>query len=277
MTENTNIKKWYSHHEGGVDTDQVCKKLSDILYRIDGQEVELPVMVRKARNAFATFLVDSKAAQAWIADSGFEIVELWPGKAIMQVIGVEYIDNDLGDYHEAGFSLYVRQPGARKGLPLIGAMIDIVRGKAASYIHLLPVNQNFTKHAGRFIWGYPKWNTDVHIEQQDNLLVTRFCDQGRHVFTLRCKLGGKSTMKNQQQPSLAVRQGIAYRTVGIANGSGVNFYLGGEEIELGDHPIADELRKLGLPKKPVFSGTIEDLQMTFGVPVTRPVGVPIPE
>ena len=55
MTENTNIKKWYSHHEGGVDTDQVCKKLSDILYRIDGQEVELPVMVRKARNAFATF------------------------------------------------------------------------------------------------------------------------------------------------------------------------------------------------------------------------------
>lgn len=277
MTEKPNIKTWYDHAEGGAETDQVCEKLGDSLYRIDGQNVELPVIVRKARNAFATFLVDSKAAQEMITDSGFEIVELWPGKAILQVIGVEYIDNDLGNYHEAGFSFYVRQPGAKKGLPFIGAVVDIVRGKAASYIHLLPVNQDFTKHAGRFIWGYPKWNTDVRIEKQDNMLVTNFCDQGQHVFTLRCKLGGKSKIQNQQQPSLSVRQGITYRTVGIANGSGVNFYLGGEKIELGDHPIADELRKLGLPKKPVFSGTIDNLQMNFGAPVTSTVGVSIPE
>ncbi len=77
-------------------------------------------------------------AQEWIAKSGFEVVEVWPGKAIMQVVGVEYFDNDLGDYHEAGFSFYVRQPGAKRGFPLFDGILDIIRGRAASYIHLLP-------------------------------------------------------------------------------------------------------------------------------------------
>jgi len=262
---------------GGKDTDQICAKLDDSHYQIDGRDIHLPVVVRKARNAFATFVLPAKAAQAWIAKSGFEVVEVWPGKAIMQVVGVEYFDNDLGDYHEAGISFYVREPGAKRSLPLIGGLLDIVRGRAASYIHLLPVNQDFTKHAGRFIWGYPKWNTDVEISERDNKLVTRFSDQGQHVFTLRCELGGTTTVKDQKQLSVAVRKGIAYKTLGIANGSGARFGMGGELIELGDHPIADQLRKLGLPKRPLFSGTIADLHMEVGAPLSAPVGTPFTE
>jgi hypothetical protein len=43
----------------------------------------------------------------------------------------------------------------------------------------------------------------------------------------------------------------------------VKFSLGGEAPILGDHPIADELRKLGLPKKPIFSGSIANIVMDF--------------
>jgi Acetoacetate decarboxylase (ADC) len=268
---------WYNMETGGADTDQICSKVDDNHYKIDGQDIDLPVVVRKARNAFATFIVPAKAAQAWIAKSGFEVVEIWPGKAIMQVVGVEYFDNDLGDYHEAGFSFYVRQPGSKKGLPLIGGLMDIIRGRAASYIHLLPVNQDFTMHAGRFIWGYPKWNTEVEITEENNELVTRFSDQGKHVFTLRSALGGNTKIEGQKQLSVAVRNGIAYKTLGVANGTGAKFGLGGKPIELGDHPIADELRKLGLPKKPFFSGTLGNFSLEVGGPVSAPVGEPFPE
>ena len=255
-------------------TDQRCEKLNDNLYRIDGREVSLPCLVNKASNQFAAFLVDAKAAQAMIADTGLVIHQVWPGKALLQVVGVRYIENPLGDYNEAGIIFYVRQPGS-KSMPVIGGLWDVIRGNAISYVHYLPVNQDFTKHAGRFIWGYPKWNTDVRLETNEQHMITTVVDQGRHIFTLRCDMGGRLTLKDQKQPSLAVRNGMVYKTQGLANGTGARFRMGGYRIELGDHPIADELRSLGLPKKPLFSGTVLDMYMSFSAPVSRPIGTPI--
>jgi len=269
-------KNAYDHLDGGATTEDVCQKLSETQYIIQGKTINLPVKVGQASNAFATFLVDAKAAQKWIAASGFEIAEIFPGKAIMQLLAVDYVENDLGDYNEAGISFFVRQPGAAKGLPVLGTIVDIIKGRAISYIHVLPVDQEFTMHAGRFIWGFPKWLAQIDISTANNTFTTRVCDQGKHIFTLRCKMGGQSKMTNQQQPALAVRKGLAYRTNGVANGTGLTFSFRGEAPELGDHPIANELRKLGLPKKPLFSGSVAHMDMQFEAPVSRPVGVAIP-
>jgi hypothetical protein len=35
-------------------------------------------------------------------------------------------------------------------------------------------------------------------------------------------------------------------------------------VTLGDHPIADELRALGLPRRALMSGTLRDVRMEFG-------------
>lgn len=266
----------YDHASGGPESDAVCRRIDDTLYDIDGTMISLPVRVRHARSAFATFAVDAREAQAWIADTGLQIVEFWPGVALMQLVGVDYIDNDLGNYNEAGISFFVRQPGVSPGLPVLGAIWDMLRGRLASYIHYLPVNQDFTMHAGRFIWGYPKWNTRVDVQPEDGQLLTRVVDQDQLVFSLRCPLGGTGTLKDQQQPSLACRQGQIHKTVGIARGRQVKFSLGGEAPELGSHPIAYWLRRLGLPKKPLFSGTMGHMEMDFGAAVSAPVGQPIP-
>ena len=170
----------------------------------------------------------------------------------------------MGDYNEAGVSFYVYEPGVKKGLPFFGALRAFRKGEALSYIHLLPVDQPFTMHAGRFIWGYPKWVAQVEIDENDQYFETRFSDQGQHVFSFRTKTGGQSEMKDQKQPSLGYRDGTLYKTIGLANGAGVKFCLGGEAPVLGDHPIADELRKLGLPKKPIFSGSVASLVLDFG-------------
>ncbi|WP_372750325.1 acetoacetate decarboxylase family protein [Litorivivens sp.] len=249
------------------DTNSICEKKSDTLYRIKDQDVTLPVKVRRAANAFASFLVNAKAANAWIKESGLEVVEVFPGKAIMQIVGVDYQENDLGDYNEAGISFYVREPGTKKGLPIIGGLRAIMSGTASSYIHLLPVDQEFTMHAGRYIWGYPKWIAEIDFIQSNGRFETRFSDKGKHVFTFRTKGGGKASLKDQKQPSFGYRCGKLYKTIGTANASGVKFSLGGEAPVLGDHPIADELRKLGLPKKPLFSGSIENMEMDFAAPV----------
>ena len=39
----------------------------------------------------------------------------------MQMIGVDYQENDLGDYNEAGISFYVYEQGEKKRWPLFSA------------------------------------------------------------------------------------------------------------------------------------------------------------
>lgn len=48
------------------------------------------------------------------------------------------------------------------------------------------------------------------------------------------------------------------------NPTGVRTRTGGAELHLGSHPIADELRSLGLPRRALMTTTIPDLRMRFG-------------
>ena len=48
--------------------------------------------------------------------------------------------------------------------------------------------------------------------------------------------------------------------------SAVRFRPGGATLRLGDHPYAKELASLGLPKRPMVSGSVGNVDMTFGEP-----------
>lgn len=44
----------------------------------------------------------------------------------------------------------------------------------------------------------------------------------------------------------------------------VRFRPAGARLRLGDHPYAKELASLGLPKRPMVSGSVGNVEMTFG-------------
>jgi hypothetical protein len=94
---------------------------------------------------------------------------------------------------------------------------------------------------------------------------------GTHVLTQSVRLGGTGTFGERPQISFALRDGVLYRTPSVMSGEGVGFRLGGARIELGEHPIAEELRTLGLPKKPLFSTTIARMSGQFEAPEKAPV------
>jgi hypothetical protein len=48
--------------------------------------------------------------------------------------------------------------------------------------------------------------------------------------------------------------------------SHVRFRPGGARLRLGEHPYAKELASLGLPKRPMLSGSVGNVGMTFGDP-----------
>jgi len=256
-------------------TNDICSKHSESHYTIDGREINFPVVVAEASMLMNGFLVDAGAAQGMLAGTGFRAVEILPGKAILQLLAVDYKQNDLGDYNEGAMLFPALTPGEKTPFPFFGALKRLAQGSIGNFVYRMPVDQEFTTHAGRFIWGFPKWLSRIDIEFGPRIARGTFIDDDELVYSIEAKTGGSTSPKEQRAASLAVRDGKAWKTYGTNNSSGMTFALGGAAPGIGDnHPLAKQLRALGLPKKPLFTVSVEHTRMTFGAPESVDIGAP---
>lgn len=259
-------------------TNEVCEAIDKEHYLVAGKNISFPVRVSDASMMMNAFLVNAKAAQAMIADSGFRVIELFPGKAILQLLCVDYRENDLGDYNEGAIILPVLTPGETKPFPFFGPILRMSKGTMGNYVYRMPVDQAFTTHAGRYIWGFPKWVARIDIEFGEKQAVGTFYDEGELVYGISAKTGGNAVAQQQRAASLAIRDDKAWKTFGTTEGSGLTFSLGGKMPHIGEkHPLALELRTLGLPKKPLFTVSMKNTSMTFAGPESVNIGQPFRE
>ncbi len=232
-------------------------------YEIQGSAVTLPVEVRAAANWSAQYLVPAAAAQRIVGPTGLTVAEPVPGRALLALAAVRYDDTDLGRYHEVAVSFVVRRHDAGPAGRL-GQALDVARQRVGVYIHRLPVDQTFTLEAGRRIWGYPKTLNRINIDVDDRSASVRLEEGGEHVLTLRVATGGRLALPTPALPTYTYLDGVLRRTAWETHGTGVTGRLGGAHLTLGDHPMADELRSLGLPKAAVMSGAVAHVRATFG-------------
>ncbi len=234
-------------------------------YEIQGRTIDLPVEVRDASSGAALFLVPASAA-ARLIPSAFEIAEVLPGRGICSLAMVDYKDNDLGDYNEIAIGFMVVVKGARPFVPYLGTMIDLLRGRLASHIIHMPVDQSFTRDAGCMIWGYPKTLQEIEIEILGDQARARLEVDGEHALTLSLPRGGHRSVPDGQITTLSLIEGIPHRTVARQRIEGMGIRFGGAEVELGVGRLADDLRSLGLPKRAMMSIWMEHMQASFGPP-----------
>jgi len=238
-----------------------------ILHRTIG----LPVQVRKAAQWGVQYLVPARAAQRLVAPTGLEVTGPVPGKALMALAVCRYDDTDLDSYHEVAVSFVVRPHDAPADPSPVRRLREFTSGAIGAYIHRLPVDQEFTCAAGRDIWGYPKWITSIDIDEPEpgdtrrgTGTTVRLVDDGTHVLSLTIPSGGPVRLPPQAPPSYSFRDGLLRRTAWETTGTGVTGRPGGATLVLGDHPMADELRTLGLPKRALFTSSTAHMTATFG-------------
>jgi hypothetical protein len=234
-------------------------------YQIQGRRVTMPVVVRDASAGVATWLLPSRAARRLVPDA-FEVAEVLPGRTPVAIAVIDYRDNDLGDYDEVSITFFVRPRGARRGIPWLGALVDLLRGRLGTYIWKLPVNQAFTCEAGRTIWGFPKSVETIELRAEERGATCRLEMDGEHVLTLALPRGGSRTMPDMEMVTYSLIEGIPHRTRFRQGGSGAGFRLGGARLQLGTHPIADALRSLGLPGPALMTMWTERMHGRFEAP-----------
>ena len=240
---------------------------ADLSYEIQGQNVTFPVEVRDASGAIAGFLVSSRAADRLVGDA-FEIVDFLPGRTLFMLGCIDYKDNDLGDYNEVAMNFFVRKKGAPRGFPYLGAWKGLGNGSLPSYSWKMPVDQSFTRDAGAIIWGFPKTVERIDFDYSKEGRIHGLLEMdGEKVFEIEMPIGGDKDRPEGPGIGYSYIEGTPHVThftqqtlqMGAGGGSGV-------ELSLGSHPIADDLRSLGLPKKPLMTTWAGKMVMRFGPP-----------
>jgi hypothetical protein len=221
-------------------------------YTIQGRTVSIPVEVRDARSWFATFAVPFDAARSLIDYSGLVPASPIPGRALCSLAFVDYLDGDLDQYHEVAVAILVREPGSTSRRP------------AGAFIHQLPVDQTFTCEAGRTMWGFPKFIADIDITVgARGAASATLTHDGDHVLRLGIGAGLPVPSRGTTLDAFSHRDGVLRRTRWSLHGSGSRARPGGARVELGDHPIAKELRGLGFPRHALMSGSMTNVRMEF--------------
>ncbi len=204
---------------------------------VQGRHVAFPVRIAHGVAACAISLVRTERAAQLVAGTGLQLVSL-AGRTPLALLLVDYRVSDLGDYDEVGVALVARH-----------------RGSTGTYVHQLPVTQTFTMEAGRALWGLPKWLARAELSITGPDATCHLADEsGRHVLTAALRTlpwrlplrlpGALTTLAPRGEEVLASR--VRGRM------SGIRIAPGGARVVLGSgHPMADELRAVGLPRRPV--------------------------
>lgn len=233
---------------------------------IQGRRVSYPVVVRDAASASATYVVDAEAARAMLPSPELDVIEVWPGRTLFSLACIDYVDNDLGDYNEVSLAFFVRERSAPRGIPYLGAIADFLRGRVSTFIFWLPVNQEFTREAGETMWGFPKTVESIDFDHSGDRARCKLTSGDRHVLTFSMPRGGKRDLPENAMTTYTLLGDDTCATRFVSRSTGVGFYRSGVELTLGNHPTAEWLRGLGLPKAPLAAVWMEHMHATFDPP-----------
>jgi hypothetical protein len=241
---------------------------SDGAYLVQGRRVTFPVEVRDAASGAVTYLVPTAAVQRLLPGRDLEVVEVLPGQTLFALAVIDYRDNDLGDYNEVSLAFFARPRGqpASIGIPYLGNVVDFFRSALPTFIWKLPVDQAYTCEAGAGIWGFPKTVERIEFEDAGSRRTCRLVMDHQHVLTVSVPRGGSRDLPDQTLTTFSYIGGVLHRTRFVSGARGTSFTLGGADLILGTHPIADDLRTLGLPKRALASVWMEHQHARFEAP-----------
>lgn len=218
---------------------------------IQGQEITFPMEVTDMNAATLLFSVPAGAAAALLPGDAFEIVEIAPGVAQFVVAACDYVVNPWGDYNELNLGFLARPAGAPA---------DVI----GSFVYRMPVNQAFTCEAGNRVMGFPKTVEVLDTEYTDDTVSFHLVMGGHD--TIRITLPRAEALGAAERidaESYSYLDGVPYSTtLSMDMGTGM-IDAADVVLELGEGPVADELRSLGLPKAPDLATWGEGLSATF--------------
>jgi Acetoacetate decarboxylase (ADC) len=216
-----------------------------------GSHIGLPVRYYEWSAMMAHFPAPAAALRKLLPSPRLRPAELVPGTGIVSLAAMEYRRiADVEPYNEFGIMVPVLyEPTVN--VPALPLLAPDRFERFGLYVHHLPVTTQEAYVFGVEIWGYPKFLAEISFEETDRARRCRLSAEGKAIATLEVR---KSTTKARPMDlfSYTVKDGLLLRTRIQAEGQLSTARLrGGACCDLGDHPIAEELRAVGMGRTAV--------------------------
>jgi hypothetical protein len=209
-------------------------------YTVQGRILRFPVHLREGLHGSACFHIPVHLARRLVPPE-LEPVDVAYGNTRVELFFLDHRASDLGAYHHAGVVVWSRPSGRTDHEP-------------GYFFSLEVVDQYFSWEAGRVMWGYPKVMGQVNIEYGNGRVTGRLDLNGQHVFTLTVPRQGEESTEEVPWATYTFHHGVLLKTIFVrgSRGETVDFNARAVDLILGDHPMAQTLRTIGLPKVPFF-------------------------
>ncbi len=172
-------------------------------------------------------------------------LRLTPWHAVILFTAFEYRDTDIGPYNEFGVTVPIT---LYKPAPMLTGLLKAMSAGLTTYIWQLPVTTEVARDLGVEHAGYPKFLADIQFDRHEGWIDCRVAQGNSHILTLsvrECPLQDADRMRYHMvnvhddrilygMASVQVRRmGMSRRPFDV-------------RLELGDHAISQELRRLDL-------------------------------
>ncbi len=250
-----------------VELESTDNSASARRFEIEGKTLGFPSLYPDGSSAAGLFSVSASVAQELIRDSGFEVAELMPGRAALSIACVNYRESDCGIYNEIALSFFVKpKHGQPSRIPYLGTWLDIARNDAATFVWKLPVTTKLANDAGVLMWGFPKTVEEIDYAQVAGRAIFTLRMDGREVLSYSVACSGKRHQPANTAAVYTLYEGAPHVTLLGNECHDVGVSVAGGHVSLGDHPIADDLRRLGLPRRPVVATWMGRTSFSVGAP-----------
>ncbi|CAG0937278.1 hypothetical protein TFLX_06201 [Thermoflexales bacterium] len=184
--------------------------------------------------------------------TGLYPVTLFKGRCAIAIIAFNYLRTSIGPYGEIGITIpCTRHP---QSLPLLPLLLESKFPALGMFILHLPVTTLIARDAGRGVWGYTKFVADMDFEKLPTRQQVRLAEGNTSILTLTIAQKGLPLPDNRPLVTYSVLDKHLIKTT-IPTRAVYQLGLGGKygQLELGDHPIAEQLKSFEISTSPTFT------------------------
>jgi hypothetical protein len=219
------------------------------------QVIELPILYYRDDFFALYFTADMKKIIDILPSTNLHPVLMPNGKAILGVGAFNYMDTTIGSYGEIPIVIPVVY--GKKTSPytkLFPALMESWFPGFGLLVMHLPVTGILARDGGRQGWGYTKFIADMHFVIHSNYLECRMHEEGHHILDLHVLRKGMLMRETRPIVTYSVMDNNLIKTVIPQKGiKRVAIHANGSFLKLGDHPVAEAVKALGISKKPFMS------------------------
>jgi len=218
-----------------------------------GYEVTIPTFYYDYSQASVVLVTPLERIRELLPSHRLYPLRLTPRSGVTVIVAYEYRDTDIGPYNEVAIGFPVT---VDRNSPVLTELRRFQTQGGSVFIWQLPVTTAIARDLGVEAAGYPKFLADIEMGDEAGLATCRLAEEGRHILTLRLRhrKPRRRSERTRMWP-VTVKGDRLLRGPAVNNipQAAVAFHGRGVELELGDHPLADQLRRLEMGRATMAS------------------------